>query len=391
MGAHVALTGPMTLLLATVLCVLMPAAAMFLWNRVGRAPRRSAPWLRWVCRGALTLGSQLSAVILVAVLVNDAGYFYTSWLELLGERHTLSHPLAAPGNEDAALRSKLEHARAQGRGIVVPIAVPGTRSGISGLPALVYLPVQYGMTAYEHRSFPVLELIAGSPGKPKTWTNSLHIAHVLDREIAAGRSLPFIAVMPSQDVAGARDTQCVNVAGGPAVETYLTVDVRSAIIHAFRASTPLGSWALMGYSSGGFCATNLAMRHPDLFTAAVSVAGTARPAHDHQTGELFGHNAELRNQNTPIWRANHLPPPDVALLLMSSAQDPATYRDAQDMASAARLPLSVTLVSLAHGGHNFEVWQAEEPVAFAWVSRHLTAPLAPPPVIDHARPVVVTP
>jgi S-formylglutathione hydrolase FrmB len=218
----------------------------------------------------------------------------------------------------------------------------------------------------------------------------LHVAQILDAEIAAGRSEPFIAVMPSQDVAWPRDTQCVNVVGGPAVDTYLTTDVRTAITHAFRATTNRAGWALMGYSSGGFCATNLAMRHPDMFTSAVSIAGTAKPAHDHQTGELFGHNMALQNENTPVWRAEHLPPPDIALLLMSSAADPATRRDALMMAAAAKTPLSVTLVSLSHGGHNFEVWQAEEPVAFAWVSAHLIPPLAPPPVIDHVAPVQVT-
>jgi S-formylglutathione hydrolase FrmB len=182
----------------------------------------------------------------------------------------------------------------------------------------------------------------------------------------------------------------VNVVGGPEVETYLTADVRAVITRAYRASTQHGSWAVMGYSSGGFCATNLAMRHPDLFAAAVSIAGYARPAHDHQTGELFGHDVTLRDRNTPIWRATHLPPPDMALLLMSSAQDRGTYDDAHAMAAAARPPLSVTLVSLRHGGHNFEVWRAEEPVAFAWLSAHVTAPLAPPPVIDNTQPIVVT-
>jgi len=182
----------------------------------------------------------------------------------------------------------------------------------------------------------------------------------------------------------------VNVVGGPDVETYLTADVRAVITRAYRANTAPGSWAVMGYSSGGFCATNLAMRHPSLFSAAVSIAGYARPAHDHQTGELFGRDARLRDQNTPVWRATHLPPPDIALLLMSSAQDTATYHDAQALAAAAQAPFSVTLVTLRHGGHNFEVWRAEEPVGLDWLSTHLTAPLTPPPVIDNTRPVVVT-
>jgi len=331
-----------------------------------------------------------SAVILAAVVINDAGKFYTSWLELLGEKHTLHHTVAIPGNQDYALRSDLARARASGHGLVVRITIPGTSSGIGDFSGLVYLPIQYGAPEYRQRYFPVVELIAGSPGTPQTWTGPLEVARVLDTEIAAGRSLPLIAVMPSQDVAGTRDTQCVRVVGGPDVETYLTTDVRAVITRSYRANTNPGSWAVMGYSSGGYCATNLAMRHPDLFGAAVSIAGLARPAHDRQTGELFGHDARLRDENTPIWRATHLPPPDIAVLLMTSAQDRATYADAQAMARAARPPFSVTKLALRHGGHNFEVWRAEEPVALDWVSAHLTAPLTPPPTIDNTSPVTST-
>lgn len=385
-----ALTGRVTLLLAILIAIVVPGVALYSWNRIGRGARRSAKALRWTWRSTILFASQLSAVILVAVVVNDAGNFYTSWLELLGEKHSLQHTVASPGSQDRALRHELERARAAGHGLVVKLEIPGTASGIGSFSGLVYLPIQYGMPQYQHRKFPVVELVAGSPGSPKSWTHALGVAQVLDQEIAAGRSLPFIAVMPSQEVAGRRDTQCVDVVGGPKVETYLTTDVRTVVMRAYRASSQPGAWALMGYSSGGYCATNLAMRHPDMFGAAVSIAGYAHPAHDHQTGELFGHNATLRDQNTPLWRAAHLPPPDVALLLMTSAEDKLSDADAHAMAAVARAPLSVALVSLRHGGHNFEVWRAEEPVAFGWLSAHLIAPLTPPPVIDNTSPVVVT-
>jgi enterochelin esterase-like enzyme len=386
----VSLTGRTTLILAIVLAAAMPAITLYAWNRFGTSSSRAAVVRRWSGRAALVLGSQLTAVAMVAVLVNDAGNFYSSWLELFGEKHTVRHVVARPGNEDTQLRTKLAQARAQGRGLTTRISIRGSRPDFGTFSALVYLPMQYGMPEYAHRTFPVVELIAGSPGTPQTWTKSLAVARILDREMAAGRSSPFIAVMPSQDVAGRRDTQCVDVVHGPNVERYLTVDVRSATTRAFRASTQSREWALMGYSSGGFCAINLTMRNPRLFSVAVSIAGNMRPAHDHQTGELFGRNRLLRDQNTPIWRAVALSPPNVALLLMSSAKDTTTSRDAADLAAAARSPLSVALLTLRRGGHNFEVWRAEEPVAFAWVSAHLTAPLAPPPVVDNTQPVVVT-
>ncbi|MDP9117796.1 MAG: esterase family protein [Actinomycetota bacterium] len=384
------LTGPITAALAVLLCVLMPILTLVLWNRFGRGDSSWAAVRRWIGRGGFLLGSQLTAVLLIAVLGNDANHFYTSWLELIGDHHTVSHPTAAPGNQDHLLQPKLADAVAHDRGLIVPIKIAGTASGINGFTALVYLPAQYGQPGYADRTFPVVELIAGSPGTPTTWTQSLHVASVLDTEIAAGRTQPMIVVMPSQDVDGLRDTQCVNVVGGPKVELYLTTDVRATIRSAFRADMAPGAWSLMGYSSGGFCATNIAMRHPDLYRAGVSIAGYSSPAHDHQTGELFGHNTALRNENTPLWRAQHLPPPNVALLLMTSKDDPQTDRDARKLAAVAREPLAVTLIPLAHGGHNFEVWRADEPVAFAWLSAHLPPALAPAPVVDNVSPVIVT-
>ena len=381
------LTGTTTMALAFLLLFLAVIATLALWNRFGRGPSTWSRATRWAARVALVVSSQLSAVIVVAVIANDSGHFYSSWLELLGDHHTVSHPAVPPGNLDKTVEPRLVAARAHDRGVVVSLKIPGTASGIHGFSALVYLPVQYGMPAYSNRDFPVVELIAGSPGTPTTWTDSLHVAGILDTEIAAGRTSPVIAVMPSQDVAGGRDTQCTNVVHGPQVDTYMTDDVRQTIISAFRVQTQARAWSLMGYSSGGFCATNLAMRHPDLYGSAVSIAGYAKPAHDSQTGDLFGNDPTAQNLNTPLWRADHLPPPDVSLLLMSSRADPGTAHDATALAALARPPLLISRVPLAHGGHNFEVWRAEEPVAFGWLSQHMPPPLAPTPVIDHTAPV----
>ncbi len=382
------LTGPWTVVLAVLLAIAAPFAALIVWNRVGRGASHAARARRWATRGGLLLLSQVTAVVLVAVLLNDANRFYTSWLELLGEHHTVHSATPAPGRQDPTVRNRL--AAAGGHGVVVRITVPDTNSHVGTFSAEVYLPAAYASPAFAHRRFPVVELVAGSPGTPQTWTSSLHVARILDREIADGRTDPLIAVMPTAAVDGRRDTQCVDIVGGPAVDTYLSQDVRDAVLADFRADPSRDAWGVMGYSSGGFCASNLAMRHPDLYTAAVSIAGYDHPAHDSQTGNLFGHDSSAQNLNTPIWRALHLPPPDVSLLLMTSAEDPETARDATALAAAARAPLAVSTVALRHGGHNFEVWRAEEPVAFAWLSARLTPPLAPAPVIDSTPPVVVT-
>jgi hypothetical protein len=71
------------------------------------------------------------------------------------------------------------------------------------------------MPGYEYRHVPGHRIDRRLSGYADDLDRSVGVARVLDGEIKAGRSLTFIAVMPTHDVAGGRDTQCVNVAGGP--------------------------------------------------------------------------------------------------------------------------------------------------------------------------------
>jgi S-formylglutathione hydrolase FrmB len=252
---------------------------------------------------------------------------------------------------------------------------------------LVYLPALYGDPGAASVRFPVLELLQGFPGRPESWTGPLDLQRILDAQITSHQSVPFIAVMPTQNLAYPRDTQCVDVAQGPRVDTYLTRDVRRAMLGAVRATPDRRGWALMGFSTGGYCAVNLAMRHPDLYAAAVSLSGYTHPAHDRSTGDLFGGSLALQKANTPVWMAAHWRGfSDVSVLLMTSQQDPSSYRDALELAAVARAPLRVRTVFLPAGGHNARLWKALEPVAFDWLSRQLVSPLAPEASIGRPPP-----
>jgi S-formylglutathione hydrolase FrmB len=143
----------------------------------------------------------------------------------------------------------------------------------------------------------------------------------------------------------------------------------------------------MGFSTGGYCAVNLVLRHPELYAAAVSLSGYTHPAHDRSTGDLFGGSLALQKANTPVWTAAHWRGfSDVSLLLMTSQQDPSSYRDALELAAVARAPLHVRTVFLPAGGHNARLWKALEPVAFDWLSRQLVSPLAPEASIGRPPP-----
>ena len=375
-----ALTGRLTLIVVGLLWLAAVIGTLTVWGRISRAGR-----LRWLWRGSLIVACQVTAIALVGVVVNDANTFYTSWRELLGEHHNVSTTAATPGGQDAVLDARLKEAAAKGQGLVVPVHIPGPVSHLPAFRGYVYLPPEYSSPSFANRDFPVIELLAGSPGTPRTWLQGLHVASIFDAQIKAGHSEPFVAVIPDIDIAGGRDTECLNIARGPQVETYLTTDVRSWMMRQFRVSSD--PWSLMGYSSGGYCAINLAMRQPSLYHSAVSIAGYDRPYQDSQTGNLFGNDEPLRDLNTPIWRATHLPPPDISILMLSTKQDPGTSHAAQELTAAARAPMEVTTIELRHGGHNFEVWRDELPVALGWLSRHSPPPLTPVPVIDGIHPI----
>jgi hypothetical protein len=284
---------------------------------------------------------------------------------------------------DASLAGALTLDYHLGRGTIAWLPVPSHSGKVAGRPAAVYLPPQYGDPRYAHSVFPVVELFTGFAGSPRTWLTALDIQSVLDTAINQDDAVPFIAVMPYSNIAIWRDTECVDVSNGPQVDTYLTQDVRTAVDTAFRAAP--GPWGALGYSTGGYCAVNLTLRHPDLFTAAASLAGYDSAAHDRTTGRLFATTA-ASNQNDDLWRLTHLPDPPVSLLLISTHTDRGPYVAAVKLARDARPPLKVWLLTLPAGGHNAGVFHAELSPAVAWLSRYLSAPLHPIPSLDGLTP-----
>jgi len=382
----VALVGTPLALTVAVALILLSTTTVLCWNRLD-----ALGVARWPIRAAMLGAGQLSAVLLTAVLLNNTFVFYQSWSELLGQHPRQSLPSVEPGSLDATLRPQLYRDFLAGRGTLAALPIPGLRSGVRAASAMVYLPPQYGDPNYADRVFPVVELLSGFPGGPRTWVRVLHVARVLDTLIATGRSTPFIAVIPEQNVSSPRDTECVNVVGGPQVDTYLSEDVRSAASRAFRVSASGFQWTVMGDSTGGYCASDLAFRHPGMFAAAVSIAGYDAPAHDAATGDLFGHQPQLANEYSPLWLLRHRRPPDLDLLLISSRPDLTSYHAAERMAAADRAPLRLSLLTLPRGGHNFATFAVEVPVGFSWLSRFVGAPLAPIPQADGLLPRPVAP
>ncbi len=383
MTASFGLTGIGTLLAAAAVMLALSAVTITGWSRLARL----GGWA-WPARASLFVGSQLSVVLVTALVLNNVFVFYQSWSELLGAHPRQDQPAASAGAIDARYGALFAADAKKGVGTVIPLAIPGLASGIHTNPGLVYLPPQYGDPAYRDRMFPVVELLDGFPGSPATWTHTLHLQSVLTALIATGRAAPFVAVMPEQNVASPRDTECVNVPHGPQVDTYLSRDVRAAAVHSLRVGSAGAAWTVLGYSTGGYCATDLTLRHPDLFNAAASLEGYNAPAHDGTTQHLFAADPAAVHEYTAGWLLQHHPSEASHLLVISSRGDHYSYRASLQLAREAAYysKVSVSTLTLARGGHNFATVSSELPSALGWLSRYVATALAPIPTVDGMSP-----
>ncbi|MGZ4593580.1 MAG: alpha/beta hydrolase [Actinomycetes bacterium] len=371
------LTSPFFLALCAVLAVGAPVATLLLWSRA-RGPLVA----RVLQRLSMIAACQVTAVVLLGVIVNNSFYFYSSWSDLLGgptSSTTASSSSAAgsllPASRQAEARRIVlgfHGHRTAGGGLVLAHTIHGAVSGISA-PALIYLPREYAMPRYAHTRFPVVVVMPGYPGNPRMWLTRLPLPQLMRTEVDAHRAVPFVAVIIKETVAPPRDTECADVVGGPQVETFLANDVPSEISQVLRVRTDRAGWAFMGYSTGGFCAVKLAMRHPQTFASAVALSGFYKAVLDSTTGALYGGSTLLRDQSSPLWRLAHLPAPPIGVLATISKQE-YTYPQTVELLKLARPPMQMTSIITPTGGHNTRNWSAVLPRAIDWLG-HRFGPL----------------
>jgi S-formylglutathione hydrolase FrmB len=371
-----------------------------LWPRAGR-PRL----LHMLVRVLMIGTSQLLVIAAFLVYLNSYFGFYDSWSQLLGSGTapvvrvakstgpvqaalTVIGAEAAPAPGVPIPKTATEIPVADGHGALggagsdsqalaqtgelLEVNITGQHSGIAVFNDFVYLPPQYFQPAYSHAKFPVLLALSGYPGSSWSIVSRLKLPAEQESLVHSGRIKPTVIVMMNSAVAMPRDTECTNVPAGLQVETFFAQDVPDAIEHSFRVQSGPGSWATLGYSTGGFCAVKLAMMNPRQFSLAVSLAGYYQALEDHTTGNLYGNNAGYQDENSPDWRLQHLPAPPISVLVASSKIGERTYGGTLHFVTLVKPPMQVYTLYLAQGGHNFGTWGRELPQSLMWLDARLT-------------------
>jgi enterochelin esterase-like enzyme len=271
--------------------------------------------------------------------------------------------------------SRVHLTLAQQQGYLLRLMVTGQRSRITRA-VYVYLPPQYFQPAYQAYRFPVIELIHGQPGRPQDWITVMGMTATFGHLLQENHAQPAVVVMPDANGGARISLQCLNQVGGPQDLTYLAVDLPAQITRILRVQRPGLAWGVAGYSEGGFCAANMALRYPHRYGFAGVLSGYFTPfdnrlAESSRLVSPFGGDRRLQEENTPLNEIHMLP----AGLVIPRFWLGAGAGDRQDVANAeafrqelrlrqADAPLTLT----AGGGHTMTTWRAQVPSMLSWMT-----------------------
>lgn len=372
------LTSNNVLVLAFVFAALLFVGTVWLWPRLARRNWRAVSG-----RVGLLLATQLALFVSLGLGANQAFGFYASWADLFGKEtdqgvvvdHTGLRGAGGPLQvvDTQRVRTPGGGGRPQSVGQVQQVDIVGRTTHIA-TPAYVYLPPEYFQPQYRTRTFPATVVLTGYPGTARALVDKLHYPRTALQLAKDGRMQPMILVMLRPTVAPPRDTECVDVPGGPQTESFFAKDLPDAVLAHYRVGRKPGSWGIIGDSTGGYCALKLAMHHPGVYAAGAGLSPYYKAPVDPTTGDLFQGDRTLRNEADLWWCLRHRPAPDTSLLVSSSRAGESNYKDTLKFIDRVSATNSTRIASiiLDSGGHNFNTWRREIPATLQWISGRLS-------------------
>jgi S-formylglutathione hydrolase FrmB len=285
---------------------------------------------------------------------------------------------------------------------------------------VVWTPPGYaGDTA---RRYPVLYALHGMWGRETDWTRHGALATVLDSLVAAGMPAPIV-VMPDGDdgwwttwhglvdLPGCRreprdenaDSFCVPWAK---YDDYVARDLVAKVDSGWRTVARREGRGLLGLSMGGYGATTLALRYPDVFAAAASHSGVLAPMLPADTvpwregararalaqwygPRMWGAMRLAFGTDSVSWTARD-PVRLLDRLRARGAVPPALWADVgrddryAPMTRAWRDALAARGVPLVYaereGGHAWSYWRSAVTTSVPWLVAQLATRLASPAV-----------
>ncbi|MDT5149989.1 MAG: hypothetical protein QOI01_1722 [Mycobacterium sp.] len=278
-----------------------PPASLWIWVGFGGLAVailvlgwRSAHWWR---RGLSALAVPLCALSAALVLNLWIGYFPTPhsfWIQMT------SGPLSDQVDRITVTAMQRRGVRPD-HGVVVSVTINADASLFKHRDEYVYLPPAWFATNPPPR-LPAVVMIGGEFNTPSDWPRAGEAIATVDRFAALHGGAAPILVFADSGGAFDVDTECVNGTRGNAAD-HLTKDIVPFVVSNFAASADRRNWGVVGFSSGGTCAVDLALMHPDIFGAFVDIAGDLGPnmgSREQTVARLFGGSVDAWASFDPV-------------------------------------------------------------------------------------------
>jgi S-formylglutathione hydrolase FrmB len=255
-------------------------------------------------------------------------------------------------------------------GTVSKLVIPAA-GDFEARPAWVYLPPAYQATPRPR--LPVLVLLAGQPGFTTDWLRFGQLPPAMDQFASEHGGLAPVVVMPDTLGSPLANPLCLDSRLG-SVETYLAVDVPTWIRAHLQVSEDPAAWAIGGFSQGGTCALQLAVRAPAVYSTFVSIAGQREPTlgdRELTVERAFGGDAAAFAEVNPLDVLADTRFPGTAGAIVAGRQDHRYHPDAREVLEAClRAGMDMHWLELP-GGHNWAVWRPALPALLPWLARRL--------------------
>lgn len=230
----------------------------------------------------------------------------------------------------------------------------------------VYLPAGYQQSPA--RRYPVVYEV---PWNAANWQKAIGITGMLDSLVASGRIPPTIVVFGAHYGAPMPDSECVDSADGrQQLETYFSQTVVQHVDATYRTIPTPAARALFGYSEGGYCASMLLLRHPDVFGQAIVMSGYFQAAlRTNVTTNAplpFGNDQAMIVDHSPVALAPTLQPGVRSRLFFVLSADPHEWLYGPQYAAFSAV--------LQKEGYHYLLLPTS--LGHAWMATRLTLPIA---------------
>jgi pimeloyl-ACP methyl ester carboxylesterase len=361
------LTDGLTLFVSSFFAITLTIFIVIYWKKIYRRT-----FSNLIMRLLIIVLCQALALVSIGLQVNRANGFYESWNDLFGTSSGYTQGIAASNLISPLAKSDLKNAEhPSAHSTLISEVITGASSQVTSLveldmPNSAVTEMLSAHTLNPHK-YRFAEFLTGFPSQPKMWFEVLRIDGEISRYNALHPDNQVIGVFPEINIAGHMDLECMNFPnGGPQTETWLSTDIHDYVAHRFAVKD--SSWGIMGVSTGGWCASMLMTRHPNLYAAAVSIAGYYRPALPlTDSKELQSAMRQKYDFTASEKKLTSVKP----MYLTASLGDRYSIRETKKFLAHHYSHLHIEYKQLKSGGHNSRVWVSLIPAAFDWLQRNI--------------------